>query len=95
MTIHATVTHRLLVSVEFEGKEHTEITLRRPKTKDIQAIDKKEGIDQTIEMVARLSGWPHEAVGELDINDLSSIGDILESFMKRRDTSIGKPPLNS
>lgn len=95
MTIQQSVTHQLLIPITFEGKEHTEITLRRPKTKDLQAIDKKEGVEQTIAMIARLSGWPHEAISELDINDLSSIGEILESFIKRRDTLTGKPPQNS
>ncbi|WP_273760324.1 phage tail assembly protein [Bartonella sp. ML70XJBT.G] len=94
MTIQQRVTHQLLVPITFEGKEHNEITLNRPKTKDLQAIDKIEGIEQTIAMIARLSGWPHEAISELDINDLSNIGEILESFIKRRETSIGKPPLN-
>ncbi|ATP11936.1 hypothetical protein BHOIPH791_13230 [Bartonella henselae] len=94
MTIQQSVTHQLLIPITFEGKEHTTITLQRPKTKDLQAIDKKEGVEQTIAMIARLSGWPHEAISELDINDLSSIGEILESFIKRRDTSTGKPPQN-
>ncbi|WP_455475508.1 phage tail assembly protein [Bartonella sp. B17] len=94
MATQPSMTHQLLVPVKFEGKEHTEITLRRAKTKDLQAIDKKEGIEQTIAMIARLSEWPYEAVGELDIEDLSSIGEILESFIKRRDTSTGRPPLN-
>ncbi|WP_273757783.1 phage tail assembly protein [Bartonella sp. AU55XJBT] len=94
MTVQKTVTHQLLVPITFEGKEHSEITLQRPKTKDLQAIDKKEGIEQTIAMIARLSGWPHDAISELDINDLSNIGEILESFIKRRETSTGKPPLN-
>lgn len=94
MTIQQRVTHQLLVPITFEGKEHTQITLRRPKTKDLQAIDKKEGVEQTIAMIARLSEWPHEAISELDINDLSSIGEILESFIKRRETWTGKPPLN-
>ncbi|EJF74813.1 hypothetical protein MCO_01891 [Bartonella sp. DB5-6] len=95
MTVQTSITHKLLIPVIFEGKEHTTITLQRPKTKDVQAIDKKEGIEQTIAMITRLSEWPHEAVGELDINDLASIGEILESFIKRRDTSTGKPPQNS
>ncbi|WP_375674391.1 phage tail assembly protein [Bartonella sp. CL100XZDX] len=95
MTVQTSITHKLLIPVTFEGKEHTTITLQRPKTKDVQAIDKKEGIEQTIAMITRLSEWPHEAVGELDINDLASIGEILESFIKRRDTSTGKLPLNS
>ncbi|UNF39090.1 phage tail assembly protein [Bartonella krasnovii] len=94
MTIQQSVTHQLLIPITFEGKEHKKITLRRPKTKDLQAIDKKEGVEQTIAMIARLSEWPHDAISELDINDLSSIGEILESFIKRREISIGKPPLN-
>lgn len=85
MTVQTSITHKLLVPITFEGKEHTTITLQRPKTKDVQAIDKKEGVEQTITMIARLSGWPYEAISELDIYDLSSIGEILESFIKRRD----------
>ncbi|WP_039760488.1 phage tail assembly protein [Bartonella queenslandensis] len=95
MTQQSSITHQLFIPVAFEGKKHSEITLRRPKIKDVQAIDKKEGVEQMIAMIARLSGWSHEAVSELDIDDLSSIGEILESFIKRRETSTGKPPQNS
>ncbi|WP_375608784.1 MULTISPECIES: phage tail assembly protein [unclassified Bartonella] len=95
MTLQKNVTYQLFEPLTFEGKEHTTITLRRPKTKDLQAIDKKEGIEQTITMIARLSEWPYEVICEFDINDLTNIGEILESFTKRRDTSTGKTPQNS
>ncbi|ENN95331.1 phage tail assembly protein [Bartonella vinsonii] len=95
MTVQTSIIHKLLVPVIFEGKEHTEITLQRIKVKDMQAIDKKEGTDQVVTMIARLSEWPHEAVLELDGGDMASLGEILESFIKRRETSTGKPPLNS
>ncbi|WP_375609586.1 MULTISPECIES: phage tail assembly protein [unclassified Bartonella] len=95
MTLQKNVTYQLLEPLTFEGKEHTTITLRRPKTKDLQAIDKKEGIEQTITMIARLSEWPYEVICEFDINDLTNIGEILESFTKWRDTSTGKTPQNS
>ncbi|AGF74134.1 putative phage related protein [Bartonella australis AUST/NH1] len=95
MASQSSVTYQLFMPVEFEGKEHSEITLRRPKAKDLQAIDKKEGVEQTIAMITRLSGWPYEAISELDIDDLSGIGEILESFIKRRASSTGKPPQNS
>lgn len=94
MTIQQNVTHQLLIPITFEGKEHTEITLRRIKIKDIKAIEKKEGTDQTTMMIARLSGWPYDAVSEIDSADLNSIGEILDSFTKRRETSIGKPLLD-
>ncbi|WP_375707550.1 phage tail assembly protein, partial [Bartonella sp. AA1HLJMS] len=52
MTVQTSITHKLLIPIAFEEKEHTTITLRRPKTKDLQAIDKKEGVEQTIAMIA-------------------------------------------
>ncbi|WP_019221588.1 phage tail assembly protein [Bartonella senegalensis] len=94
MAIQKTVTYKLLEPITFEGKEHTEITLRRIKIKDIKAIEKNEGTDQTTMMVARLSGWPYDAISEIDSADMNSIGKILESFTKRREISTGKPPLN-
>ncbi|WP_273789862.1 phage tail assembly protein [Bartonella sp. ML70XJBT] len=94
MTVQKTVTYKLLVPITFEGKEHTEITLRRIKIKDIKAIEKKEGTDQTTMMIARLSEWPYDAVSEIDSADLNSIGEILDSFTKRRETSTGKPLLD-
>ncbi|WP_345116273.1 phage tail assembly protein [Bartonella jaculi] len=42
-----------------EGKTYTEITLRRPKFKDLKAIQRKEGVEQSIEMIACLSGGSH------------------------------------
>ncbi|ENN93188.1 phage tail assembly protein [Bartonella bovis] len=83
MTTQSNVTYQLLFPITSEGKEYTEITLRRIKTKDIKAIDKKEGTDQVIAMITRLSGWSYDAVGELDVRDMASIGEILEGFTKR------------
>ncbi|AQX19642.1 MULTISPECIES: phage tail assembly protein [unclassified Bartonella] len=86
MTIKQNITHKLLFPINVEGKERTEITLRRPKVKDAEATDKTEGVEQTIIMISRLSGWPEEAVGELDVDDMENIGKKLAAFIKRRAT---------
>ncbi|ENN90829.1 phage tail assembly protein [Bartonella schoenbuchensis] len=77
------ITYKLLSPVEVEGKERTEITLRPPKVKDAQAIEKAEGVEQTVILISRLSEWPEEAISELAMIDMIKIGKILEGFMKR------------
>ncbi|WP_375637838.1 MULTISPECIES: phage tail assembly protein [unclassified Bartonella] len=41
-----------------EGKTYTEITLRRPKFKDLKAIQSKEGDEQSIEKSHVFQGGP-------------------------------------
>ncbi|WP_375624249.1 MULTISPECIES: phage tail assembly protein [unclassified Bartonella] len=72
----------LLIPLTVEGKTYTEISLRRAKVKDLRAISKKEGIKQTIEMIACLSGWSYDMINKLDKHDFSNIKDILDSSVK-------------
>lgn len=85
MATQKTVTHTLIEPVEFEGKEHTEITLRRLKAKDLKDFrNDNDDMGQTLKIIGRLSGWPPEGVEELDAADLAAIGDIIEGFTGRR-----------
>ncbi|WP_375640521.1 MULTISPECIES: phage tail assembly protein [unclassified Bartonella] len=43
MNITELATYQLLVPIKVEGKTYTEITLHRPKFKDLKAIQSKEG----------------------------------------------------
>ncbi|WP_455466376.1 phage tail assembly protein [Bartonella sp. B39] len=97
MTVQTSFTYELLVPVTFEGKEHTEITLRRPKTKDVHEVykQKKPDITQILEMISRLSGWPMDAVEGIDSYDMDVIVKKTESFTKRQDSETGKLPRNS
>ncbi|WP_208439643.1 phage tail assembly protein [Bartonella grahamii] len=73
----------LLIPLTVEGKTYTEISLRRAKVKDLREISKKEGIKQTIEMIACLSGWSYDMINKLDEHDFSNIKDILDSSVKK------------
>lgn len=80
MSVSATITHNLHMPVTFEGREHTSITLRRIKGKDIREIGKQDEGDKALWTIARLSGWPHAGVDELDAADIDAISTIIESF---------------
>lgn len=75
------ITYTLKYPVNFEGALHQEITLRRPKAKDLRAVDGKSDMDGAFLLIARLSGWPPAGVDELDATDIEHIGDILKDFM--------------
>lgn len=83
MSIKKDGTHTLLVPVTFEGREHTSITLRRIKGKDIKAMRREPEEERTFFLIERLSGWPPEGVEELDAADLDEISKIVEGFTKR------------
>ncbi len=86
MTISTPTKHTLLVPVTFEAREHTSITLRRIKGKDIRELAQQDDGDKSLFIIARLSGWPPEGVDELDAADIDEISKIVEGF-----TTMPKP----
>ncbi|MGE9266446.1 phage tail assembly protein [Escherichia coli] len=85
MDVQKEVRHTLKVPVNFEGKEHTYITLRRIKGKDLRAITREEDkIEQTFLVIRLLSSWPPEGIDELDGEDIEAISKIIEGFMGKR-----------
>jgi len=54
-------THQLIVPVTFEGQQHTSITIRRVKAKDLRNFNPKEdSLSDVLDLIARLSGWPRK-----------------------------------
>jgi len=78
--------HALFEPITVDGAERRTIDLRRLKGKDLRDIDKFEGgnADKTLFIIQRLSGWPPEAVEELDAADIEACGKIIEGFTKRK-----------
>ncbi|WP_375664610.1 phage tail assembly protein [Bartonella sp. CL162QHHD] len=83
MNITERATYQLLGPIKVEGKTYTEITLRRPKFKDLKAIQSKEGDEQSIEMIACLSGWSYNAISKLGVRDFLNIKDIYGPLIKK------------
>lgn len=60
-----------------------EVTIRAPKARDMRVVDKHTGqVAQSLAMIAQLTGLAIMQVDELDVVDVTAIGDIIEGFTK-------------
>lgn len=69
---------------QVDGKAMSEITIRRPKVKDIRAIDKvkDEGdMQQGITMAALLTGLSPDVLDEMDAGDFARVSEVVMSFL--------------
>ena len=67
-----------------DGKTLTEVSIRRPKVKDIRSIDtvKDQGdLQQGLTMASLLTGLGLEALDEMDAGDFARVSEIVMSFL--------------
>jgi len=67
-----------------DGKTLTEVSIRRPKVKDIRAIDKvkEEGdLQQGLVMTSLLTGLNAELLDEMDAGDFARVSEVVGSFL--------------
>lgn len=88
MSKQKTVTVTLAEPIEFGGAEIKEVTVRRPKVKDLRAVsnaadDTKSEVEQGIAIVAILTGLPAEAIDELDAGDFDKISTVVGDFFPK------------
>ena len=68
---------------ELDGETVEAVSLRRPKVKDLRAIDaaeEKGELEQGAVMIAAVTGLSMEAVDELDTEDFLAITEKIEAF---------------
>ena len=65
----------------------TEVTLRRPKVKDLRALDHLDvnanDLTRGVEMAAILTGLTPETIDELDAADFAAISDVIAGFLPK------------
>ena len=89
-TARVTLSHPLKVGDELIA----EVTIRRPKVRDLRAMEKARepgvtDIDQGIAMAAALCDLPLEAVDEMDAVDFASISEVITRFLPQAPASKG------
>ena len=69
--------------IQISGKEVTEISLlRRPKARDLEAMDKAQGpVGKTIMLMSNLLEFTPDEVRELDAEDFNAIESEINSFL--------------
>jgi hypothetical protein len=83
-----TASMKLVRPIRVEERMITEVTIRRPKVRDLRAMEKMrepEGteLDQGIAMAAALCDLPLEAMDEMDAADFAAISEVLGSFLPK------------
>jgi len=80
-------TLKLSEPIVIGGQKITEVALRRPKVKDLRALDHLDvnanDLARGIEMAAILTGLPPAAIDELDAADFASISDVIAGFLPK------------
>lgn len=83
----------LSIPLQFEGREITEITLRRPLVRDRLAVDRlgssRSDAEKEVMLIASLSGLPLEAIEGMDLGDYGRLQERLGEFVASR------PPLSA
>ena len=79
---------KLVRPIRVEERMITEVAIRRPKVRDLRAMEKlrepgSTELDQGIAMAAALCDLPLEAIDEMDAADFASISEVLGSFLPK------------
>jgi hypothetical protein len=69
-------------------KSVSEVSIRRPKVRDLRAMEKMRDpgateLDQSIAMTATLCDLPPEAMDEMDAADFAAISEVLGGFLPK------------
>lgn len=79
---------KLVRPFKVEDRTITEVTIRRPKVRDLRALEKirepgATELDQSIAMTATLCDLPPDAMDEMDAADFASISEVLSGFLPK------------
>ena len=85
MTTCTTVVLGIPVSVD--GNTITEISIRRPKVRDLRALEevtqgKPSQLDQGAALLSLLAGIPEAAVEEMDATDFARASEVIAGFFE-------------
>ncbi|MBN9022527.1 MAG: phage tail assembly protein [Rhizobiales bacterium] len=79
-------TVRLTQPIAWDGKTVTEVQVRRPKVKDLRAMEQDNSvnatqIDQGVAMAALLTELPVEIIDEMDAVDFAALSEVIAGFL--------------
>lgn len=79
---------KLVRPIRVEERMITEVTIHRPRVRDLRAMEKMREpgsteLDQGIAMAAALCDLPLEAMDEMDAADFAAISEVLGGFLPK------------
>lgn len=73
----------LAYPIEVEGELLSQVTLRRPKARDLKHMETAKGgeIAKSMGLIAHLAELPPHAIEELDASDFQAISEVVAGFL--------------
>ena len=77
---------KLKYPVQAEGRRIEEITIRRPKARDLRKMETAKGGDiaKSIDLIANLAELPPSAIEDLDASDFQSLSNKVAGFLETK-----------
>jgi hypothetical protein len=74
---------KLASPISIDGKEMTEINLRRPKVRDRLAVERSNASDaeKEVQLIANLAELPVEVIEDIDLADYAKLQRALTDFL--------------
>jgi hypothetical protein len=74
---------KLTNSVKIDGRDVTEISLRRPKVRDRLAVERSNVSDaeKEVQLIANLAELPVEVIEDIDLADYAKLQRALTDFL--------------
>jgi hypothetical protein len=74
---------KLANAIKIDGKELTEISIRRPKVRDRLAVERSNASDaeKEVQLIANLAELPIEVIEDIDLADYAKLQRALTDFL--------------
>lgn len=97
MTAPQHKTIRLSQPLDWEGQSIAEVTIKKPKVKDLKAMQGAldgvtDQLEQGIVMAATLSGLSRDIIEEMDAEDFTTISEAIAGFFSKAKGSVNGAP---
>ena len=81
------ITVALCIPLSVDGNTITELSIRRPKVRDLRVLEEATGdkgtqLDQGAALLSLLAGIPEPAVEEMDATDFARASEVIAGFFE-------------
>jgi hypothetical protein len=75
------ITVKLLEPIQFGSRTIDELTLRKPKAKDMRQFPLNPQMGDMLDLASRLAGEPTSIIDELSVQDMTRVVEVIGDFL--------------
>ncbi len=77
----STITVKLAEPIEFGSRTISELTLRKPKAKDMRQFPLAPQMGDMLDLASKLAGEPTSVIDELSVQDMTRVVEVIGDFL--------------